>query len=507
MDVARTREDRSRFRAAIFVSEAIFNLRSQRLQEQSPNFFVRILQEKGLVVTRCLQALVAGSGAVVLVTLTSAAQALPASHPGDSTPTVERLSLAEALSRAASNNPELLVARTDTGIARAELIGSRLRPNPSLSFQYQTTDWRATTGAESQVNLAITQDLQLWGIRSKRVRLATLEQQRATFSVRDAERVLRREVTTSYRELLFQQERVALLDSTARLNARIARAAQLAFEQGLGSELDLRLASTAMQQSRLDYDRALREYDIEQVRFARFLGDSLNGKYQLTDSLPSTAPAVLAVRTGAGDASTAESFSIGEAETDSLVRMAMAQRPDVRAAQSALDASEVALALALAGSKPTLAIGGLLSRTRDNFTAGAPWGNGVRQALGIGMVVGLPVLSRNQGGIAQAEVAGAAAKLRVASTRLLVERDVRVAAQRVALMASQVAALRRTILPANTASLRLAEAAFARGQTSIFQVLQVQRLYAEATTALLDALRQYAVAVNDLEAAVGQPLQ
>jgi outer membrane protein TolC len=77
----------------------------------------------------------------------------------------------------------------------------------------------------------------------------------------------------------------------------------------------------------------------------------------------------------------------------------------------------------------------------------------------------------------------------------------------VALAASQLETLRRIVLPTNQSALRIAAAAFGRGQVNIFQVLQVQRTYADATTALLDASRRYATSLADLEAAVGAPVQ
>ena len=416
-------------------------------------------------------------------------------------------SLAEATARALAGNLELRLARTDTGLARAQLIGSRLRPNPSIALQYQTTGDRTRGGLESDATISVTQDLQLWGVRSKRIEAAMLEQQRATYSALDAERLVRREVATSYRELLFEQQQATLLDSLARITERIARAAQLAFQQGLGSELDARLSVAAAQQSRLDRDRASRAYDIEQLEFARLQGDTLGTVYRLTDSLPPTGLRFLAVRSPAGAAADVIAFALSDEGADSLVRVALASRPDVRAAEYAVRTSAASLALARVAGKPTVAVGGLLSRSRDNFAVAGLQGSNLDQAVGLGVVVGLPLRNKNQGEIARTEVVASEAAVRLINVRLLVERDVRVAAQRVALAATQAETLRQSILPGNTAALRIAEAAFARGQASIFQVLQVQRAYVDSTTGLLEARRQYAAAIADLESAIGQPVQ
>jgi cobalt-zinc-cadmium efflux system outer membrane protein len=199
-------------------------------------------------------------------------------------------------------------------------------------------------------------------------------------------------------------------------------------------------------------------------------------------------------------------YEVAEPGLDSLIRLALSRRPDLRAAEVDVQAQEASLGAARAAGKPTLAVGALYSRARDNLeVAGQPVSD-LDNTFGLGVVIGLPLLNRNQGEVARAQAAQAQAALRVASTRQAVERDVRVAAQQAALAASQIETLQGTILPANQGALRIAETAFGRGQVNILQVLQVQRAYVESTTALLEAMRQFATAMADLEAAIGGPV-
>ncbi|MEP7325588.1 MAG: TolC family protein [Gemmatimonadota bacterium] len=409
------------------------------------------------------------------------------------------LTLQEATARALVSNLELRVSRADTGFAQAELVGSRLRPNPSLAMEYVST-------GDGRVSL--TQDLQLWGVRGYRIRVATLGQQRARYSALDAARLVRRDVTRTYRELLFQQERAGLLDSLARVNERIARVARAAFEQGLGSEIDSRLSYTTYQQSLLDRDAALREAAVQQVELARLLGDSLTARYRLTDSLPVSGLHFLtAVYTDSASARPVR-FTPDEARVDSLLQVALAARPDVQAARVDLEAQQASLAAARAAGKPTVAVGAIYSRAQDGV--GTVNGREVsigENGLGLGVVIGLPVRNRNQGEVVRAQFAGEAAALRLASVRQTLERDIRVAVGRVAIASSRVETLRRVILPSSQGALRVAEIAFGRGQVNIFEVLQVQRIYNESTTALLDSMRELATGLADLEAAVGGPVQ
>ena len=408
------------------------------------------------------------------------------------------LTLEAATTRALEHNLELRQVRADTGLARAELVGSRLRPNPSLAAEF-------LTNGDGRVSL--TQDLQLWGIRGNRIAAATAEQERARYTALDAARQVRRDVTSAYRELVFQEERVALLDSLARLNQRIAHAAQLAFAQGLGSELDSRLSLAAFEQARLDRDAAAWQYDIRQVDLARLLGDSLTARYLPSDTLAATRLGFLRPASARTPPAAPGRYEPDSSAVDSLVQLALGRRPDVRAAEFAVDAQRSARAAAVGAGKPTIALGAIYGRNRDQVAAGAQPQTVTDNGFGVGLVIGLPIRNRNQGVIARAEFAGAAAAIRLADVRQLVERDVRTAVNRVALAASSIEALRDVILPANLAALRLAQAAFARGQINIFQVLQVQRSYVESTTSLLGATREYTTALADLEAAVGGPIQ
>jgi len=403
------------------------------------------------------------------------------------------------MGRALSGNLELRVSRADTGFAQAELVGSRLRPNPSLAVEYVST-------GDGRVSL--TQDLQLWGVRGYRIRAARLGQERARYTAEDAARLVRRDVARTYRELLFQQERTALLDSLVRVNQRIGRVAKIAFEQGLGSELDSRLSFAALQKSLLDRDAAAREADVQQVELARLIDDSLTARYRLTDSLPSGRLRFLTASYSDTTSAPLVRFAPSEAGVDSLVRVAMAVRPDLRAAEADVAAQRASLAAGRAAGKPTLAVGAIYGRSSD--AVGLANGNGVSKGEsggGVGFVLGLPFLNRNQGEVLRARFAGEAASLRQASLRQTLERDIRVALGRVALASSRVETLRRVILPSDQSAVRIAETAFGRGQVNIFEVLQVQRTYNENATALLEAMRELATGMADLEAAVGAPVQ
>ncbi|MBA2382584.1 MAG: TolC family protein [Chloroflexi bacterium] len=435
----------------------------------------------------------------MIVTLTIVLAGRAAGQAPNPPRTDPPLTLQQALSRALTSNLELRVSRVDTGFAQAELAGSRLRPNPSFAAEYLST---------GDARVSLTQDLQLWGARGYRIRAAQLGQARARYTAEDAARRLRRDVAGAYRELLFEQERVSLLDSLVRVNERISRVAKVAFEQGLGSELDSRLSYTVSQQSLLDRDAAAREADVQQVELARLLGDSLTTRYRLADSLPAVGLRFLT----AGYTDTASPgpvrFEPSEAGVDSLMSLALASRPDLRAAEADVAAQGASLAAARAAGKPTVAVGAIYGRSSDAVgLVDGREASSAENGVGVGLVVGLPFGNRNQGEVLRARYAGEAASLRQTNLRQTVERDIRVGLGRLALASSRVETLRRVIIPSSQGALRVAETAFGRGQVNIFEVLQVQRTYNENAGGLLEGMRELATALADLEAAVGAPVR
>lgn len=405
------------------------------------------------------------------------------------------LSYKAAVARALANNLGLRMTRADTGSALAQLISARLRPNPSLAVE-------ALSNGDRRV--AVTQDLTLWGVRGNRIRAAEFDQARARLIALDGERGIRLEVATAYRRVLFLNERIVMLDSLIALDARVARVAKLAFQQGLGSELDERLSLAVYQGSLLDRAAALQEVAVGQIDLARVQGDSLTTRYLLTDSFPTAGLRFLLART---EDSSSIRYEPDERRMDSLVQTALASRPDLRAGQAAVDAQRATLAAAAAAGRPAIAIGAIYGRNLDEVAAGTGTRSIADNAVGVGLVIGLPLINRNQGEVARARFAGEAAGLRLVHDRQVVERDIRVAVTEVALSATQLETLRQVILPTTRSALRVAEAAFGRGQANIFQVLQVQRTYTDATTSLLDASRRYSNTLAELEAAVGAPIQ
>lgn len=431
-----------------------------------------------------------------MLAVTFARHSALAQGPTRSDPPAEKLSLSQAVTRALEKNLDLRAVRADTGLTLAQLVGSRLRPNPSLAAEYLSN---------GDARVSVTQDLQLWGVRGFRIREAELERDRARYTSLDAARLVRRDVVTAYRELLFLGEQAGLLDSLVTLSDRIARTAQVAFAQGLGSELDTRLSLAAAQRALLDRDSRRGEARIQQILLARLVGDSLTIGYQLTDSLPASNLPFLSTQTQGSGAGQIR-YEPDPFGVDSLVRLASTSRTDAQAAQASVEVQAAALAAAQRAGKPTLSVGAIYGRNLDEVGTGASAATVSDNAFGLGFVLGLPVRNRNQGEVLRATYAGLAAELRLAGIRQSIERDVRVAASRVALTASNAETLRLTILPTNQGALRLAELAFSRGQAGIFEVLQVQRTYVEGITALLEARRQFAAALADLEAAAGTPL-
>lgn len=177
-----------------------------------------------------------------------------------------------------------------------------------------------------------------------------------------------------------------------------------------------------------------------------------------------------------------------------LVALARASRPDVRAAELAIQA-----AVARAGWE----------RSRVVAVAAQIEGHWTRNegpdelALRLGSRIELPIFGANPGGIgrAEAEIARATASLEVARQRVVLEI---VQARSRAVQALRSLALHRAeVLPALDEALRVAEQSYAIGEETFVVVLDVLRRIGDARLREADLMAETRRADAELERAVG----
>jgi cobalt-zinc-cadmium efflux system outer membrane protein len=369
----------------------------------------------------------------------------------------------EAVAIALWNSPSFQLTLADLGLARADLVEAGLLRNPVLSLLFpwgpKQLEWTVQFPFDA-----------LWQ-RPHRVAAASLNLDSVSQRLVWDALTLVADVRNAFGDSLIAERRLGLAEESAVLTRRVADLTEARLRAGDISDLEARGARSDA--ARLDVLRKASEYDRD------LAGLTLTGMLGLD---PAEAPVRMIPP---GDLSSC-------AADDNLLKEAMASRPDVRAAELAIEA---------AGARARW------ERSRVVTLIGILDGNGEgREGAEAGPGLGgeLPFFNRNQGGISRAEAEIERASRRYAALRAQIAVDVRTAAIRVRQAQAAFDAWRTDIVPSLEVEQRQAESAYQAGEAPLFTLLDVGRRLVDGRMRQLDAEAALQKALVNLDRTIGR---
>ncbi len=383
------------------------------------------------------------------------------------------LGLDDAIARAIDREPTLRATRAEIEVARGQRQQAGLRPNPTLTFERRDEPG----GSDSLTAIGVEWPLDLFR-RQARVRTAEQELEATRLGVADRERLIVGEVRMQYGAAAAAVRELQVLDelvATARrqLSLVSARASE-------GSIAPLERDLLDVEARRLEAQRILAQgrADMAVVHLKQVLGMRPDEPLALRESLES-------LMTGA----------LGPAPPN--VPDSITERSDVRAAGARVAVAQAQVDQARREGRIDVSLMGTYMRMDAAFPQRGFDAAGVLQPVhgrfnyvAGGARMTLPLLNRNQGGLASAlaaqsgaearrEAAELAARSEVASAQA---RDTR-AQQAVAVYADGARALAQR-------NLDVVRQTFDLGRATVFDVLAEQRRYLELEQAYTAALRE-----------------
>ena len=329
----------------------------------------------------------------------------PSLPPGAS---LDALTREDAVAIALWNSPSFGATLTALGLARADLAEARLLRNPILSLLFPI--------GTKQLEWTLQYPLEVLWQRPRRVAAATLNARAVGERLVYDGLALVASVRTSFIETAAGDRRVELAAENATLIRRIATIADARLRAGDISDREARAPKSDAAQAEAEI-RSL-EHEREAALLALIAGMGLDtppADVQLAQSEPLTAEAC--------------------PSPEALVEDAVASRPDVRAAEIAIEAAAARL------SWERSRVVNLMAMLDAN-------GRGAEaDELGPGLSGELPIFSRNQGPISRAEVELERASLEYVAVRTRVAAEVRSAAVRVAQARDAMASWANDIIP------------------------------------------------------------
>lgn len=391
------------------------------------------------------------------------------------------LTLGDAVEQALARNRDLAVARRDVDVNRGRLEQARRYPfNPVLELG---GDAGSGTGTEAprerrgigSGSVALAQVVEIQGQRGIRTSAAEADLSRAQWVARDAERQVIGETAKAFSGLRLAQERlrlaqdvVALFQGLKDTAERLVQAGEVPAVDALRAEIELRRAT-----NRLTLEEAA-------------LAAARRGLALLVGADPE-APLV---------ATGPVFFDPVPGTLGDLLAYARRNRPDLKAAESALESARAALRLVeVERFVPSLLVSAGYGETVD-------FDNTNRRGL-LSLSIPLPLWNRREGDRQAAE--GEVRRQEAQRARILaqIETDVPTAFQQFTAANRVVAEFEQRVVPGQEETARLIREGYRLGEFRLTDALLAQRDFVETRTAYLDAVAAANAARADLQRGVG----
>jgi cobalt-zinc-cadmium efflux system outer membrane protein len=398
-----------------------------------------------------------------------------ASAPGS----ITSLTLQQAIDLALRGNPGLRAQAATVESTRAGEITAALRPNPT--FSNGTVDFTGGLGWTFERG----------GKRRRRIDSARLATAGAEHDLRDTRRTLIGNVRTTFTAALLARGNLRAAEANLKNFQQVEDLNRVRYDKGEisgGDFLKIGLQKLQFQTDLQDASLAYRtaRASLRQAVFAPELAQDFEVEGELR---PAALPEALA----------------------ELERRALAVRPDLLSAETAVRKAEADVALAEANAKVdvTVSLGWIHTgqsladdqHVQPFFSFGQ-----TANALGTGINFPLPIFNRNQGEIARTRSEVVRTRAAADTVRAQVIDDVETAYAALRTSQERVDLYERVYLEESRQSREIAEFAYRKGATSILDLLDAERTDRATQLAYRQALSDHVTRLGQLEAAVGADL-
>lgn len=423
----------------------------------------------------------------------------------------EDIAIDDALRIALLNNPAFQSLFLELGVSRAEVVQSGLLSNPSFYLSLRFPEG----GGLTDLTLGFAQQLvDLWQIPVRR-KIAESKMEQTVLTIAQRAIDLRAEVKRSGYELLALQQASQIAQDGLDLVERSFKLAQDRFSAGEINKLDVNLTRADMLNVKAGLISLHREEQIARLSLEKLMGLSQRQvSWELHDDWPAAA-------------------SI--AEDDVLVLQAMTDRLDARVAALEVREAEAAIKREYLNIFPDVAVGAewerpeqralpgrkILAETaresirNGGLTAPTIESKGERNLerrqiidsiLGPSIEFTLPLWDQNQAQIAKAAFIAQQKRKDFEDLLDVVASEVRQAAATARSNTHLAEFYKQEVLQQAKENVESASQTYSIGQDNIIVLIEAQRFLIEQQQAYLSIVRDAAIAIADLERALGGQL-
>lgn len=370
----------------------------------------------------------------------------------------------DAVAIALWNNARFQTDLAALNLSRADLVDAGMIRNPLLTLMLPL--------GPKQLEITAWFPIEAIWQRPRKVAAAQLEMERTATNLVQTGLNFVRDVKVAWADASLASERTRVAKQSVELRAKLARIAEVRRQQGDASEVEVVTARVALRRWEIDAQRFRREEVAAQQRLAALMGLVDGTSIQLSTK----APEVRALK-----------------DATAAVKEALALRPDVRAAELALDAALARVDATTAAIVPPLS---LIADANGSGSQGFEMGPGFQAEL--------PIFNQNQGPRTRAEADAYRARWNWVATQQQVANDVRQAHARYVIADEILTGLRRDVLTELDTATAAASQAFAAGEASYLFVLQTTQQQLDAQTREIEFVAELRRAAAELDRSVGR---
>jgi len=394
---------------------------------------------------------------------------------------IQSLTIDQAVELALRENRNLMAARIQVEEARGRLVQAGLFPNPELESEFGFDSFFANEG-ERNFSAGISQPIPLSGRIGAQKRVAHVDIKRTFAGLANLERILVRDVRVTFIELLTIEEQLKLQETLISLNSELIKGIEIGIKEGLASKQDFNAVAIALQQARQE-----KEVLIAQRRSKVLQINKLLGKPPTLSFLPQGKL----------------EYEAAQVVGDYNVEMALAQRPDLKFTKLNIELARADLKLAKALRFEDLTAGVFYENDRLILGTSQEEITDSDQLIGFRLTIPLPFFDRKQGLIAEVRARERRAEERVRALELTISQEVSDALNRVSSLSALLETYKSGILKIAEDNVTLVETGFKQGLVGIVDVIQSRQQFAALTSSYINAVRDYEIAINDLQIAAG----
>lgn len=398
------------------------------------------------------------------------------------------LALDEAIARALDREPSLRAARAEVDVSLGQRAQAALRPSPMA-----TVDRRVEPGGtDTQTGVGVEWPLDLFRRRG-RVDVADRELDATRLAVADRARLLAAEVRMLYGAAAAAVRDLAVADEVADAAQRQLDLLRGRVDEGATPPLERDRMDVELRRFQAERALAAGRADVALVQLKQMLGMGPDQELLLRETLESL---VAAAATGTAEPPPVTAIADRPDVREAAARVALAEaRVDQARREGRLDVSVFMTYMRMDAGFPQMGFGagGQLERVRGQFN----------YVVG-GATITLPVFNRNQGGVAAAQAARAAADARREAADLAARADLASAVAREGRARQAVAVFEGGLRALAGKNLDVVRRTFDLGRATVSDVLAEQRRVLEVESAYTAALREAWEARTAVTRAMGE---